>query len=202
MPHTKFIAAMLACLAGYGQLYPKDLNIKKKKYGGCEDFFWFTKVTGKHPSQLSDEQLRDYYERTNDATNFPYEDAPRPIWEHINEIDMLQQAFAGQGKKYPQFTNLWRLFGKYKQEGVKTTLDGGTQNLAEKEGEGPQSTWMMDQVIDGKPGELIGATEEWINREYSATATAKPYAALLVTGMDTQLQTESRKELEKIYGGK
>lgn len=198
-PSAKFMAAMMASMAIFGQLYPynndKDDPRNKDHHGHpCHEWFWYNSIAHTNavplpvgwPSHMPPHHGYKWPSNSN--------------WEPLTEIQACFELF--WKFKHPILQNLGRRFQKYMNQGFDKLKDGGEGNLDQRTTMEDKLDWMMTTVISSKPTEAFGgATDKWLTEWYPTAISTMPYAALLFGSREQQLvpklQDHLRQEFQK-----
>ena len=179
-PHPKFIGALMATISEYGNLYYSK-NTKK-----FTPWFWYCKIRGIDPNNYKDlvkdrftqQEAKIIYYGSKDIA----QTAPDLTWEQlqtVNEMQMTHQAFVGSEKKFPQYSNFYRMFQKYQSKSV--SAGPGKDQLSEKTDD-ERHEWMMKQVASGRVTEMVDGFGLWLEEEfYTSHFKLEPVMALFLS---------------------
>ncbi len=154
-PDPKFMAAMMASMKIFGQLYPQDEGDKDPRVVDLHghkvrDWFWYNSIThaigrkilpdGWPEHMPPDASHGDKWPTDNDGNEITEAQA---CWELFNRF------------KHPLLKNLGRRFEKYMSKGHDDLKDGGKNNLDTRVGMLDKLDWMMNTVCSSKITEAL-----------------------------------------------
>ena len=181
-PHPKFLGALMATMSEYGNLYYKA-NADR-----MTPWFWYCKVRGMNPDNyrnlINDRVFQDsakakFYGPDN------FSDKPDLTWEQIekvNELEMLHDVFVLSQKKFPQYSNFFRLFDKYKNKGAEAIENSSGPDNLKSRNKQDRLEWMLESITLGRITEAAGALNEWLETEhYDAHFHQEPIYALFLS---------------------
>jgi hypothetical protein len=194
-PSVKFMAAMMASMKIFGQLYPYDYEDDAYSVDGTangKQWFWYNSIC--HSLDPNHSQ----YPHMPPHAGEPWPKQWTKDGYKMNEIDVCYDLF--WKFKHPLLQNLGRRFQKYMNGGQKELADGGVGNLNQRTTMTEKLDWMMSAVLGAKLPEVFGgSTDLWLQEWYPTHISHMPYAAVLFGCREEQMLSPTREHIKSQF---